>query len=479
MHRSITKYTKRLYIFFPRKYHRVVLLHLLCVMGKLFGTDGIRGVTNISPMTGEFMLKIAVKISSYLRGKLGSEHKPRVIISKDTRISCYLFESALTAGFISAGCDVMLAGPLPTPALTHLIVDMRANLGVMISASHNPYQDNGIKLFDSDGCKLSHQAQSEIEDYILSEGDAPSDLVETSKLGKVSRIDDAGGRYIEKVKSCVPRKIWFNSKKIVIDCANGAGYRVAPKILWELGAETHVIHDVPNGLNINLGCGTTDPASLSAEVLKQDAYLGIALDGDGDRFVAVDEKGKVLSTEHMLAFLVEYYIKQAIVPIKSVVVTHMMNSAIDVYLSSLGVQTHRCDVGDINVYSTMVKYAAFLGAEPSGHIIFREHNECSDGTLSALQFLTALLDFDRPVSDIHYLFELVPSRARNIALSGDISDEFISSLRDRCLADYEVKKAVIRKSGTESKLRVLIEGDADKIDAALAYIEAEVAKLNG
>ncbi len=441
---------------------------------KYFGTDGIRGTANTMPMTAEIAQKVGMAAGHvFNRG----EHRHRVVIAKDTRLSGYMIETALTSGFLSMGVDVVLFGPLPTPAVSFLTRAMRADLGVMISASHNAYQDNGLKLFGPDGFKLSDELELAIEAQM--QEDMTDKLVPAEKIGRAKRLDDAPGRYIELVKSTFPKHLTLEGKKIVIDCANGAGYVVGPIILYELGADVVAVAVQPNGTNINKECGSTYPALLSATVKMEKADLGIGLDGDADRVVIVDENGEVVDGEQLMAMIATRWAKTGELKGKAVVSTIMANLGFEQYLSSLGLALHRTPVGDRHVMESMRKHSVNLGGEPSGHIIMSDYSNTGDALVAALQVLAVYLESGKSMSEAVRCFTPTPQILKNVRYTGE------SPLKRAEVTDAitAVEKAlgkngrvVTRASGTEPLIRVMVEGNdasaiAQHADTICAAIE--------
>lgn len=443
---------------------------------KYFGTDGIRGTANEEPMTAETALKIGMAAGrEFYRG----DHRHRVLIGKDTRLSGYMLEPALTAGFTSVGMDVILVGPMPTPAVAMLTRSLRADLGVMLSASHNPFEDNGIKLFGPDGFKLSDDDEARIEHRF----ETGPDLVKSARLGRAQRLEDAGGRYIEFIKSTYASERTLDSLKIVIDCANGAAYKVAPTVLWELGAEVVPIGVSPDGTNINDGCGSTSPAALCEQVVAHGADIGIALDGDADRLVIVDELGHVLDGDQVMAMIAQRWHKTGRLRGNAVVATVMSNLGLELFLRERGLDLHRVKVGDRYVLEHMRANGLNLGGEQSGHIIISDHATTGDGLLAALQVLALVTDEGRPVSEVGRLFEPVPQLLKNVRVTGDVSLECdgvqsaISSAEKR-LGDKG--RVLVRKSGTEPLVRVMAEGFdsalvAEVVDDLSAAVEQAAA----
>jgi len=445
---------------------------------KLFGTDGIRGAANVEPMTAEIALKVGVAAGAQFRR---GDHRHRVVIGKDTRLSGYLFEPALTAGFVSVGMDVILAGPMPTPAVAMLVRSLRADLGVMISASHNPFADNGIKLFGPDGYKLSDKVESEIEARI--DSDMSAHRVAPVDLGRAMRLDDAEGRYIEFVKNTFPRELGLENLKIVIDCANGAAYKVAPTVLWELGAEVIPIGVEPDGFNINAECGSTDTRAMSAAVVENGADLGIALDGDADRVVFCDERGVELDGDHILALVAGHWQRTNRLRGDGVVATVMSNLGLERHLNQQGLNLARTKVGDRYVVEHMRAKGFNLGGEQSGHIIMSDFATTGDGLVAALQALAAILVSDKRASEVAKLFTSLPQVQRNIKFGA--IDPLEENDVQRAIADGEARlgqggRLVVRKSGTEPLVRVMAQGDdAALVDEVVSQIINAMQDVNG
>ncbi len=441
-----------------------------------FGTDGIRGLTNSHPMTAEIAMKVGMAAGAhFLRG----DHKHRVVVGKDTRLSGYMLENAMVAGFTSVGMDVIQLGPMPTPAVAMLVREMRADLGVMISASHNPYRDNGIKLFGPDGYKLSDGDEAAIESLL----DAPPRLADPSNLGRARRIEDARGRYIHAIKASLPEKCRFDGLKVVIDCANGAAYNTAPTAIWELGANTIAIGISPNGRNINDGCGSTSLETIKQRVLFEQADIGIALDGDADRLIVVDEKGRTVDGDQIMALIGTRLARQGLLTGGGVVATVMSNLGLERYLESQGLTLERTKVGDRHVLERMRHGGYNVGGEQSGHMILTDHATTGDGTIAALQVLAALVEAKRPASEVLHLLEPVPQLLRNVRYaSGDpLSVESVQSVIAEAEREIDGKgRLVIRKSGTEPLIRVMAEGDDEKlvqsiVDGLVTTLEREAA----
>ncbi len=424
---------------------------------RLFGTDGIRGTANVDPMTADMALRLGQAAGLlFVRGS----HRHQVIIGKDTRLSGYMIEPALVAGFIGAGMDVLLVGPLPTPAIAMLTRSLRADLGVMISASHNPFEDNGIKLFGPDGFKLSDATESEIEALMAS--NLSDRLAAPHQLGRASRLTDAAGRYIEGAKGTFPRGKSLDGMKIVIDCANGAGYRVAPTVLWELGATVIKLGVSPDGVNINRECGSTVPAALCAAVLEHGADIGLALDGDADRLLMADEKGQLVDGDQILGLTALSWNRAGRLRGGAVAATVMSNLGLERCLAQDGIDLHRTKVGDRYVVERMRADGLNLGGEQSGHIILSDYSTTGDGLVAALQVLAVLAEQGRPASEACRVFDPYPQLLRNVRFSG------ASPLRDprvqQAVADAEAQLAktgrlVLRESGTEPLIRVMAEAE--------------------
>lgn len=431
-------------------------------MGKWFGTDGIRGVANVSPLTPDTLTHIAQAVGQEIA--LG-DHRHMVVIGKDTRLSGYLIEFALTAGFTSIGMDVMLVGPLPTPAISMLTRSLRADLGVMISASHNAYQDNGLKFFGADGMKFSDAREHSIENTIQTINDAC--LVSPEKLGSVRRLDDAQGRYIEYVKNTFPKGKRLDGLRVVVDCANGAAYKIAPKILWELGAEVIPLAVEPNGRNINDTCGATQPALMQQAVRDHKADLGIALDGDADRVIMADDTGALIDGDQLLAAIAIHWQKTHQLK-GGVVGTAMANLGLEKFLGTQGIDFYRSRVGDRYVKATMLKKGCNLGGESSGHIILSDYIGTGDGLVGALQFLAIMLTEKKPARAFSHLYTPVPQLQKNIHVKNP--DAILENPNFLSIKETIEKKLgttgriIVRKSGTEPVIRLMVEAE----DAQLA-----------
>ncbi|BDI61969.1 phosphoglucosamine mutase [Qipengyuania nanhaisediminis] len=422
---------------------------------KFFGTDGIRGRTNADVMTAKTAMRVGQAAGNYfVRGG----HRHRVVIGKDTRLSGYMMESALVAGFTSVGMDVIMTGPLPTPAIALLTREMRADLGVMISASHNPYADNGIKLFGPDGFKLSDEAEAEIEALL----DTEPKLAEAEHIGRARRIEDARGRYIHAVKDSVGSAVRFDGLKVVVDCAHGAAYQVAPSAIWELGADVITIGVEPNGTNINDGVGSTAIETLQAKVVAEGADIGIALDGDADRLIVVDEKGRAVDGDQIMALIATRMHEKGALTGGGVVATVMSNLGLERYLGSLGLTLERTKVGDRYVLERMQSGGFNVGGEQSGHMILLDHATTGDGTVAALRVLSSLVRSGKPASEILHLFDPVPQLLKNVRYDGGAPLENADVKAAIAAAEAELEgkgRLVIRPSGTEPVIRVMAEGD--------------------
>ncbi|WP_296720900.1 phosphoglucosamine mutase [Erythrobacter sp.] len=422
---------------------------------KLFGTDGIRGRTNAGAMTAATAMRVGQAAGRhFVRGG----HRHRVVIGKDTRLSGYMMESALVAGFTSVGIDVIMTGPLPTPAIALLTREMRADLGVMISASHNLFADNGIKLFGPDGFKLSDAAEAEIER--LMETDIP--LVPAERIGRARRIEDARGRYIHAVKQSVAAEIRFDGLKVVVDCAHGAAYQVAPSAIWELGAEVVTLGVSPNGTNINDGVGSTAITALQAKVVEEGADIGIALDGDADRLIVVDEKGRAVDGDQIMALIATRMHEKGALTGGGVVATVMSNLGLERYLAAQGLTLERTKVGDRYVLERMKEGGFNVGGEQSGHMILLDHGTTGDGTVAALRVLASLVRSGKPASELLHVFEPVPQLLRNVRYDSGtpLEDNNVKAVIAAAEAELEGKgRLVIRPSGTEPVIRVMAEGD--------------------
>ncbi len=424
---------------------------------KYFGTDGIRGRANKFPMTPDIAMKVGMAVGVAFRN---GDHRHRVVIGKDTRLSGYMIENAMVAGFTSAGMDVFLLGPIPTPAVAMLSRSLRADVGVMISASHNAYHDNGIKLFGPDGYKLSDELEIEIERLL--DQDLSKTLADNGELGRAKRIDGIHDRYIEFAKRTLPRNMSLEGLRIVIDCANGAAYKVAPAALWELGAEVVTINNTPNGTNINEECGSTHPLGLIKKVKEVRADIGIALDGDADRVVLVDETGAVVDGDQIMAAISEDWMDTGRLAAGGVVATVMSNLGFERFLNGKGLNLARTKVGDRYVVEHMREHGYNLGGEQSGHLVLSDFSTTGDGLVSALQVLACVKKQGKPVSEVCKKFEPVPQLLKNVRFSGGkpLDDKHvINVIEDATQRLGKAGRLVIRPSGTEPLIRVMAEGD--------------------
>lgn len=438
---------------------------------RYFGTDGIRGRANGPAMTPEMALKVGQAAGSLF---LGGSHKHRVLIGKDTRLSGYMLEQALTAGFTSVGMDVVQVGPMPTPAVALLTRELRADLGVMLSASHNPYHDNGIKLFGPDGYKLTDAQEEAIEALI----DGEIALADGAAIGRARRIDDASGRYIHAVKSSFPEHLRLDGLKVVLDCAHGAAWRVAPEVMWELGAELTSIGVSPNGLNINADIGSTHPETLAARVRAEGADIGLALDGDADRLIVVDETGRVVDGDQIMALIAAAQAEAGLLKGGALVATVMSNMGLEKHLESLGIGLLRTPVGDRHVLEAMRANGCNVGGEQSGHIILSDHATTGDGLLAALQVLAVLVRDGRPASELLARFTPWPQLLKNVkADPGVLETAAVKAAIAASEADLAGRgRLLVRKSGTEPLVRVMAEGlDATLVEASVDRVCAAVA----
>ena len=424
---------------------------------KYFGTDGVRGLANGSKLTPELAMKVGMAAGlKFVNG----DHRNRVVIGKDTRRSGYMIESALTAGFTAVGMDVYFLGPMPTPAVAMLTRSLRADLGVMISASHNPYEDNGIKLFRADGYKLSDALEDDIERLI--DSDLTGQLSQGREIGRAHRDEAASTRYIEYAKRTLPKAVDLSGLRVVVDCANGAAYKVAPTALWELGAEVFTIGNEPDGFNINENCGSTAPGQLIAKVKELRADIGIALDGDADRVILIDECGEIVDGDQLMAVVAASWAEEGKLSKPGIVATIMSNLGLERYLGSLGLSLARTKVGDRYVVEHMRQHGYNVGGEQSGHLILSDFSTTGDGLVSALQILAVVRKTGKPVSEVCRRFEPVPQILKNVRFSGGKPLEAASV--QSAIADGEARlkgggRLVIRPSGTEPLIRVMAEGD--------------------
>ncbi len=443
-------------------------------MRKLFGTDGIRGVANLEPMTSEMAMQLG-RAAAHLFMRRAGRHQ--IVIGKDTRISGYMLESALTAGICSMGVDVLLVGPMPTPAIAFLTRSLRADAGVVISASHNAYQDNGIKFFSNDGFKLPDEMEARIEDLIVS--NEISHLRPTADLiGKAFRIDDAEGRYIEFAKRSLPRDIDFQGIKLVVDCANGAAYKLAPKVLRELGAKVEVIGCEPNGMNINAGCGAVHPEQLQEAVRRHKADIGIALDGDADRAIFVCEQGTIVDGDHVMAALGLDLHQNGLLAKQTLVGTVMSNFGLELCMAKAGVKLLRTPVGDRYLLERMLAEGYNFGGEQSGHFIFLDHNTTGDGLISALQMISLMKRTGKPLSELAQAMSAVPQILLNIRVKEKPNLESVPDI-DRAIRESERRlngsgRVLVRYSGTEPLLRIMVEGEQDCV---IKEVAEDLARL--
>ena len=447
-------------------------------MTKLFGTDGVRGTANMYPMTAEMALRIGAAVGRYFKRESTGVH--RVVIGKDTRLSGYMFESALTAGLTSTGMNVLLLGPVPTPAVGLLTRSMRADLGVMISASHNPAIDNGIKFFGPDGFKLSDVAETEIE-ALVADGVEP---IEPEQIGRAKRVDDGRFRYIERLKSSFPRQTSLDGLKIVVDCANGAAHRVAPDALWELGATVIPVGNNPNGKNINEGCGSTHPQMAAETVVAHGADLGVCLDGDADRVILVDENGKVGDGDQFMALMACRWAAEERLKGNALVATVMSNLGLERYLQGQGIDLERTAVGDRHVVERMRSGGFNLGGEQSGHIVMTDHATTGDGLMAGLQFMAEMIRSVKPASELLNSFEAVPQLLKNIRYSADQTPldnpKVIAAIAQSESDLVGNGRLLIRKSGTEPLVRVMAESEDEgvlnqAVDSIVAAVEDAVS----
>ncbi|BDQ36687.1 phosphoglucosamine mutase [Pseudodesulfovibrio nedwellii] len=432
---------------------------------RLFGTDGLRGQGNIFPMTPEIALRLGLAAGQYFRN--GSK-RHRVVIGKDTRLSGYVFETALTSGLCANGMDVFLVGPMPTPAISFLTQNMRADLGVVISASHNPFMDNGIKFFDRSGFKLPDEVEDEISELVLNP-DTQWDYPAAEEVGRAHRITDASGRYIVYLKNSFSQRLTLDGVKIVLDCAHGAAYGVAPKVLEELGAEVVRIGVKPDGLNINQKCGSLYPEVISSVVIEEKADIGIALDGDADRLIVCDENGRILDGDQIMALSALELLEKGTLPKNMLVSTVMSNMALELFMKDHGGTLLRTDVGDRYVVEAMRREGAMLGGEQSGHLIYMEHSTTGDGLLAALQLLRLMREKDRPLSELAGLLEPFPQILKNVHVKRKIPFDDAPEVQKAVRKVEEALKGkgrvLLRYSGTEAVCRVMVEGpESDKVE---------------
>ena len=433
--------------------------------GKLFGTDGIRGTANIDPMTAEVALKVGMAAGQiFTRG----DHRHTVVIGKDTRLSGYMLEPALTAGFIGMGMDVIMVGPMPTPAIAMLTRSLRADLGVMISASHNAFEDNGIKLFGPDGYKLSDATEAQIE-ALVAEG-STRELAPVAELGRAKRLEDAEGRYIEFAKNTFPKGLRLDGLKIVIDCANGAAYKAAPAALWELGADVVRLGVSPDGFNINKDCGSTNTDLMRETVVMQGADLGIALDGDADRVIIADEQGNSVDGDQIMALVSEAWRRSTRLLGGGIVSTVMSNLGLEKYLNSIGLSLVRTQVGDRHVVEHMRQNGFNVGGEQSGHIVLNDYNTTGDGLIAALEVLAVLVQSGKKASEVCRPFDPYPQLLRNVRFGGAMpldAKPVKEAVKDGEARLGDTGRLLIRASGTEPLIRVMAEGEDENLIAEI------------
>ena len=424
---------------------------------KLFGTDGIRGIANTYPMTAEVALNIGRAVAHLFKEE---KHRTKIIIGKDTRISGYMLEEAIVSGICSMGADAYIMGPLPTPGVSFMALSQRADAGIVISASHNPYHDNGIKIFSGDGFKLPDEREKEIENFFFN--DHEEHLPDPENLGKAYRIEDAEGRYIVFLKNTFPRDVSMEGMKIVLDCANGATYKVAPHVFWELGADIHTIHNEPNGLNINDECGSQYTKDLSKNVLKEKAAIGMAFDGDGDRIIVVDEKGNTLTGDQIVAICANTLKKENRLKNNTVVTTIMSNKGLSNFFKSMGIKHLKADVGDRYVLEEMLKTGSVIGGEDSGHIIFLDHHTSGDGIVSGLQLVATMLKENKPLSELAKMVTIYPQVLINVKVKTkpEISKipEIVEIIEKTEKELGDNGRVLVRYSGTEQICRIMVEG---------------------
>ena len=443
---------------------------------KFFGTDGVRGRANSYPMTADFCLKLGAAAGSYFRRANKKSH--RVVIGKDTRLSGYMFENALTAGLTSSGMNVLLLGPVPTPAVGLLTNSMRADLGIMISASHNEHSDNGIKFFGPDGYKLSDSVELEIE-ALVSKG---TGYVSPEDIGRAKRIDDGRYRYIERVKSSFPNQMRLDGLKVVIDCANGAGYKAAPEVLWELGAEVIPVGVSPDGRNINLECGSTSPTVAAETVVAHGADVAICLDGDADRVLIIDEYGRPIDGDQFLGMIGSRWFKNGNLVENTLVSTVMSNMRLEAFLKQEGIKLVRTSVGDRYVVERMRLNGFNLGGEKSGHVVMMDYSTTGDGLMAGLQFLAEMVRTGEVASVVGRPFDLAPQKTENITYAGDKNPLDHPSIK-KIISESEKKisgfgRLLVRKSGTEKLIRIMVEAeDAAVIDATMSPVVAAIKEL--
>ncbi len=447
-------------------------------MRKLFGTDGIRGIANIEPMTVETAVKLGRAAAYMFKHKAG---RHRIVIGKDTRLSGYMLECALTSGICSMGVDVLLVGPLPTPGIAFVTRSLRADAGIVISGSHNPFQDNGIKFFSKDGLKLPDELEKRIEELLFT-GEIDSIRPTAKEVGKAYRIDDAIGRYIEFAKNSIPKGTSFEGFKIVIDCANGASYRVTPWVLKELGAEVVTLNDEPNGTNINLNCGSLYPEVIQKVVKEHDADIGISHDGDADRVILVDERGQIVDGDHILAACALDMIKEGRLKKNTVVTTVMSNVGLEIAIKKMGGRVARTPVGDRYVLEEMLKGGYNFGGEQSGHIIFLDHNTTGDGLITTLQVLHLMKKTGNDLSKLTSCMTSLPQVLINVPISKRKDPTGIPQVKEKIEGTEKrldgIGRVLVRLSGTEAMARVMVEGKKKKEIEEMAQEIAEAIKKN-
>jgi phosphoglucosamine mutase len=446
---------------------------------RLFGTDGIRGIANIEPITSETALRLG-RALAYVFKHTAGPHR-RILVGKDTRLSGYMLETAIASGICSMGADVLLVGPLPAPAIAFLTQSMRADAGVVISASHNAFGDNGIKFFSREGFKLDDATEARIEDLVFDDGALVSHRAVAADIGKATRIDDAIGRYLVFLKTCVPRRLTFEGLKIVLDCANGAAYKVGPEVLEELGAEVIPLGVEPNGVNINDGCGATHLEAICAAVRRSGAHAGVALDGDGDRAMLIDERGEVFDGDDVMALLGAKMADAWQLKHNTVVGTVMSNFGLETALARHGAKLVRTDVGDPAVVHEMRANSYNLGGEPSGHVIFMDHSTTGDGLITALLVLTRMVEAQKPLSEMRTM-QRVPMILKNITVRARVPFAQMADV-DSAIATAQrrlegVGRLLVRYSGTELLARVMVEGEAPAPIGEIADAIAETIRLH-
>ncbi|MDH3328132.1 MAG: phosphoglucosamine mutase [Desulfobulbaceae bacterium] len=443
---------------------------------KLFGTDGVRGVANIHPMTTEIAMQIGRAIAFLVKNKNKGHH---IVIGKDTRLSGYMIENALAAGICSMGVNVQLLGPMPTPGIAFITTSMRADAGVVISASHNPFQDNGIKIFSRNGFKLPDAKEAEIEELIFSQKMEALRPV-ADEVGKASRIDDSKGRYIVFLKNTFPRKYTLDDFHIVLDCAHGATYKIAPHVFTELGAKVTAIGVNPDGKNINRNCGALHPEVIAEKVKQVGADIGLALDGDGDRLIVCDEKGRVVDGDHIMAICAKDLLKSRRLRKKTLVTTVMSNMGLEEAMKKMGGQMIRTQVGDRYVVETMRSKGYSFGGEQSGHLVFLDHNTTGDGILASLQLLSVMIKKRKPLSELAKIMSTYPQVLENVRMSAMISPDRIQGF-PQALADAENRlgdrgRILVRPSGTEPVIRIMVEGEDEQEISTLALELSDVIR---